>query len=871
MSLLTYYGLLTIISLSEEHRRRSSGCVFFTWKAPPKKPIRRASRLSTQSAATSIDWLDDEPVKKTARTRKPKRGAMKEMSVDPEPITEQQPVQPPRGRKRSSSVAQVTGPVVIYDGGKDTDEDEPRPPPAKRRATRASLAIGQDRDTKMVDSDNESVIVARPVKAPAKKTRRSTSRTRGSQRPMSKSTRALIQDDEEIDRALALDLERPLTDDEDLTSYKKPFIRSTKRLTRSRTSIVAAERIRDAPDGVLIPSVRKGDTKPWTPAGDSGATQRSPTKGLFKEGSQDFSMPIVIPRHLAQAPDNEDTYRGPEKKRHGGVVDKAQVDPSSTGEPEVKRPAPKKTSKGRKAAVVQEADASKPKKKPTTKKGPTIRSRSNSATSQPELPAPSQVSPGRNLVDGLSFQSTGREELSSEAPIRSKQSRKPKVSKGKRASAMSTMSVSSSLQDAIPMSSSFRDPIPMSSSFREQTSMSSSFRDPIPMSSSFREPISMSSSFREPISISSSFREHVPAPVPKDEPKAVARAPGAEADPKVFSDVGSVVTHNINHQKAVKPAPERLVKDIAPPSKPKRSRKVAAPAPAKKRPTRSSAISAATDLAVDSVGSGAESDASRVSTGASGERAKKGSRKVAKKATQSRNIEDILKKGSENFFASSQSEEFTNAKEAPKKGRAPRKLMGAIEVEPRGSARAAQDPDQTEDEAKPPTKATRTIVGRIVSFTEKVPPKDLYPGSDTEIDEVQPPSSPRPRSRPAALPLSPARMPQSPARIPLSPVRTQITVQDASTPKRKPSGKLISSKPWTAVDLDTVFQEAGEHGADEEIGLGERERDMTVAEWVKWNAAKGEERLVREAERLIEIFRKEGARAIEAIEGIETI
>ena len=72
------------------------------------------------------------------------------------------------------------------------------------------------------------------------------------------------------------------------------------------------------------------------------------------------------------------------------------------------------------------------------------------------------------------------------------------------------------------------------------------------------------------------------------------------------------------------------------------------------------------------------------------------------------------------------------------------------------------------------------------------------------------------------------------------------------------------------MDLDTVF-----HGSDMEIdesaGLTEKEKEMTVTDWVKWNAARGEERLCREAEKLIEIFEREGRRAIDAVEGIETV
>lgn len=72
------------------------------------------------------------------------------------------------------------------------------------------------------------------------------------------------------------------------------------------------------------------------------------------------------------------------------------------------------------------------------------------------------------------------------------------------------------------------------------------------------------------------------------------------------------------------------------------------------------------------------------------------------------------------------------------------------------------------------------------------------------------------------------------------------------------------------MDLDTVFHEPDTE-IDENVGLTEKEKEMAVADWVKWSAAQGEERMRREAERVIEIFQREGRRAIDAVEGIETV
>ncbi|CUS15566.1 unnamed protein product, partial [Tuber aestivum] len=848
----------------EEHRRRSQDCLFFTWKPAPKRATKRASRASIQSLASSIGDGEDEPVRKTARGRKAKKvpAVVRELSVGPEPIVIDEPVKAPRGRKRASSIVQNPEPVILWDGSKDTDEDNAQPPPAKRRTTRASLAkqssINPNADAKMADSDNESVTTG-PARGRPKKGVRSASKARRS--VVKKNSKTFVPDDDEIDRALALDFERPLTDEEDAT-FKKPFVRTTKRLTRSRTSIAVEESMRNAPEGILIPTAKRGDRVSRTPLDTAtpGSIRRSPTKALFKDSNQDFSMPIVIPKHLAQI----DADEGPRSPRGiGRYEDKAEsahAEVVPANEPEPKRHAARRVARGKKAAP-QEAEAPKPRRGRVVAKGQKPPSRSTSIDSQPSLPT--QIESEKPAAEELPPPPSGIED-SSEVPLKAKRVRKIKG----RASVLSTTSMNSIASDNTggQMTSSIRSII---SDTTAAPNMTSSMRSIVSGTSGMNN---MTSSMRSMASESEQMATSI------DESIIIhdsAISPGAEAR-AVLSDAGSVIKYKIN------PRDRQPGDEIAPPPKIKRGKKTTVPP--KKRPTRSSLLSAATDKTTGSVGNSAdESDASRASASGAGRKSKKGSKRLGKKTTQSRNIEDILKKGSESFFASSQSEEITSSiNEGSKKARPVKRLMKAIEIEPRNLAKP-QDPGQTEeDEPKSMSRGSRPIAtGRSVSFSDRAPDPDLYPGSDTELDEVIPPSAPppptaaptsppRPNRRPPAIPHSPARMPQSPARIPLSPVRTQITVPLTSTPKTKPSGKLATVRPWTAVDLDTVFH-ASEMEVDDNTGLTEKEKEMTVGDWVKWNAVQGEERLCREAERLIEIFEREGRRAIDAVEGIETV
>ena len=128
---------------------------------------------------------------------------------------------------------------------------------------------------------------------------------------------------------------------------------------------------------------------------------------------------------------------------------------------------------------------------------------------------------------------------------------------------------------------------------------------------------------------------------------------------------------------------------------------------------------------------------------------------------------------------------------------------------------------------------------------------------------------------------TPSPTPQRTRRIPLQ-GRTPMM----SPSKRNVIAGLQSTHPWTSIDLDTVFMKSPDKenviansedlfgSAAEKTNSGDLtspEKKMTVEEWIKYNAQVAEEKLKNECERMVGIFETQGARAMAALDGIETI
>ncbi|KAL9637063.1 MAG: hypothetical protein Q9164_002441 [Protoblastenia rupestris] len=157
----------------------------------------------------------------------------------------------------------------------------------------------------------------------------------------------------------------------------------------------------------------------------------------------------------------------------------------------------------------------------------------------------------------------------------------------------------------------------------------------------------------------------------------------------------------------------------------------------------------------------------------------------------------------------------------------------------------------------------------------QAPPAQLTPVASPQSSDIEnhPPSSRPSQLRP---PLATQSLSKSEtARIPLAVI----------TPSRSPSkntfSKLQSSIPWTAVDLEQIFQgtpKAGKEndpfalGPDAAKGvLTSPENKMTVEQWIQFNAQRGEEKLRVECERLVGTFEGEGMRALKTLEGIACV
>ncbi|KAK4959103.1 hypothetical protein LTR10_003902 [Elasticomyces elasticus] len=119
------------------------------------------------------------------------------------------------------------------------------------------------------------------------------------------------------------------------------------------------------------------------------------------------------------------------------------------------------------------------------------------------------------------------------------------------------------------------------------------------------------------------------------------------------------------------------------------------------------------------------------------------------------------------------------------------------------------------------------------------------------------------------IPLAPG----TPNRLLSSPRRQN---QNIASPT-KTSLRLESTMEWAPVDLDTVFLASPQAATPGTMltrlvevggGLSEVERGMSVEEWVRWRAGKGEEELRRRCEGAVSLFEREGGRGLGVLEGV---
>lgn len=147
------------------------------------------------------------------------------------------------------------------------------------------------------------------------------------------------------------------------------------------------------------------------------------------------------------------------------------------------------------------------------------------------------------------------------------------------------------------------------------------------------------------------------------------------------------------------------------------------------------------------------------------------------------------------------------------------------------------------------------------------------PSQQSSDAENQPPSS-----RPSLVTLPGTLEAKAGAQV------VEQTVTPAASPSRgnTAQGVLQSSTPWAQVDLETILLASPSprrvhdmvEGTSMESalqGLSSAEKKMSVQEWIMWNARHAEERLRGECERMINVFEREGVRALRTLEGIECV
>jgi hypothetical protein len=164
----------------------------------------------------------------------------------------------------------------------------------------------------------------------------------------------------------------------------------------------------------------------------------------------------------------------------------------------------------------------------------------------------------------------------------------------------------------------------------------------------------------------------------------------------------------------------------------------------------------------------------------------------------------------------------------------------------------------------PPRSPARTATPRSViprATPASVQEASPTPSAQSSDAENAPPSSKPESVRPPLKNLAATTRvqlnPGTPTRVPLSP--------------SKIGGGLRSQVPWIEVDVDMVFNENTELEGLKGGELDEKERGMTVQEWIYFNAQKAEEELRREGERVVGAFEREGARAMGVLEGIDCV
>jgi len=254
-------------------------------------------------------------------------------------------------------------------------------------------------------------------------------------------------------------------------------------------------------------------------------------------------------------------------------------------------------------------------------------------------------------------------------------------------------------------------------------------------------------------------------------------------------------------------------------------------------------------------------------------------------------------------------------KSKPKRGRKPKRTQ----TETQRSSNAT-DTSSVQAEASKPAQKGRKAKNAASAAAASEPESHSQPSAVAAPTDTPPaaasvqaspaPSTPTPAralARPAIVPLAhhpaatPGASPQSSDaenRPPLLPSSSQgaraplgaIEARQAAGAGPAKAGVLAKGSrgaAWEPADLEKVFlaspvraraeRALGDGAALGEVvgwvrlAMGERESAMSVEEWVRWNALRGEEELRRSCEEMVMVFEREGNRAMAVLEGIQCL
>lgn len=158
------------------------------------------------------------------------------------------------------------------------------------------------------------------------------------------------------------------------------------------------------------------------------------------------------------------------------------------------------------------------------------------------------------------------------------------------------------------------------------------------------------------------------------------------------------------------------------------------------------------------------------------------------------------------------------------------------------------------------------------------PSKLLSPVPSARQPVLSPSQSPQSSDAENQPPLSRAAAPGAAKRTIPAPVAT--TPVHGSPSKRNVMTGLRSTTQWASASLEAIFgAQHGTPGKENDMDrflkrgneLTSPERQMSVEEWIYFNASEAEKKLKYECESLVNRFEMEGTRAIKVLEGLEVV